>query len=71
MYTTFPGAVKMIYYLSLGEVGHTQGAFEEGKKTSVIILWIFFFLATFILLIVMMNMLIAIMGNTFTKNYEI
>jgi len=58
-----------MYYLVLGEVG-TSGGFEEGGKSQIVILWVFFVIVTFIAITVMMNMLVAIMGDTFAKNYE-
>ena len=69
MYHTKPGAVIFMYYLVLGEVG-TSGGFEEGDKSQLIILWILFVIVTFIAITVMMNMLVAIMGDTFAKSYE-
>lgn len=70
MYCTVSGAFIFMYYLILGEVG-TSGGFEEGDKTQLAILWVFFVTCTFVCIIVLMNMLVAIMGDTFVKNYEI
>jgi len=69
MYCTKPGSVIFMYYLVLGEVG-TSGGFEEGAKSQILILWVGFVIVTFIAITVMMNMLVAIMGDTFNKNYE-
>jgi len=35
------------------------------------ILWVFFIAASFVLIVHMLNMLIAIMGNTFAENQEV
>lgn len=70
MYCTKSGSLIFMYYFILGEVG-TSGGFEEGNKTQIIILWVLFVLCSFIGIIVLMNMLVAIMGDTFVKNYEI
>ena len=37
------------------------------KAGNEIIIWIFFFLCTFILMIVILNLLIAFIGGTYTK----
>lgn len=58
-----------MFYLLLGEVGFS-GVFGSGKGTQEVALWAFFIFATFFFIIVMMNMLVAIMGDTFVKNYE-
>ena len=69
LYTTVGGALKYIYMLCLGEVGDTP--FEIGEtphnKRS---LWIVYIVTTLTLLVHMMNMLIAIMSETFAKNRE-
>jgi hypothetical protein len=59
-----------MFYLLLGEVG-PSGVFNAGKGSQEVILWFLFIVATFSFLIVLMNMLVAIMGDTFVKNYEI
>ena len=57
------------YLLSLGEFGtDNYGAGEKGEDW---VLWIFFILSTFITSITILNMLIAIMGDTFGKVTEI
>ena len=66
-YTSFDGACSYIYEMSLGEVGGF-GAYEVGAQSHQIPLWICFILASFTLIIHMMNMLIAIMTNTFEEN---
>ena len=56
--------------LALGEFG--TGAFETGQSVKVtVILKLYFALASFLLLIHLLNMLIAIMGETFAANNEI
>ena len=59
-----------MYYMLLGEVGYVEG-FERGKKSQETALWCLFIVASFFFIIIMINMLVAIMGETFTKNYEI
>ena len=69
LYTTVGGALKYIYMLCLGEVGDTPfdiGETPHNKKS----LWIIYTVTTFTLLVHMMNMLIAIMSETFAKNRE-
>lgn len=56
-------AFLMIYLLALGEFG--LDGFDSG--IDVYIVWIFFGLASFLVIIVFMNMLIAIMGDTFER----
>jgi hypothetical protein len=51
-----------MYLLSLGEFD--MDGFKDGPN--VYFAWFFFLLATFFLLVVFMNMLIAIMGETFS-----
>lgn len=70
LYVTPQKAILFMFYLLLGEVG-PSGNFDKGKKTQEFQLWFFFCIATFFFIIVMMNMLVAIMGEVFTKNYEI
>ena len=50
-----------MYLLALGEFSY--GDFSKGHDVGVS--WLFFILGTFLMLIVFMNVLIAIMGNTF------
>ena len=56
------------YLLALGEWGNTRGNIAEGPQTRLI--YVFFLLATFISLVTMLNMLIAIMGDTFDRMME-
>ena len=50
-----------MYLLALGEFD--MDGFKEGPN--VYFAWFFFLLATFLVLVVFMNMLIAMMGETF------
>ena len=54
-------AVIAMYLLSLGEFD--MDGYKEGPH--VIFAWLFFLMATFLVLVVFMNMLIAMMGETF------
>lgn len=69
-YTSFDGAFAFIYEMSLGEVGGFD-MYEVGDQSHQLPLWIVFILASFTLIIHMMNMLIAIMTQTFEENQEI
>jgi len=64
------GALRTMYYISLGEVGIYQ-EFGSGEGTNEGIERVFLLLSTFIVLVHMMNMLIAIMGTTFERNREV
>jgi hypothetical protein len=50
-----------MYLLSLGEFD--MDGFKEGPHK--VVAWVFFLMGTFLCLLVFMNMLIAIMGETF------
>ena len=63
------GSLQYIFMLSLGELGVDQ--FEKGEGTQTPYLWILFLIASFTLIVHMLNMLIAIMGETFAKSNEI
>ena len=69
-YSDLPGAVRFMFQMWFGEVGSTLDDFQYGEGTSVCYLFILFFGATFLIIIVLLNMLIAIMGDTFAKHYE-
>lgn len=56
--------------MSLGELGADDDYFARGKRSQELVLWLLFLLATFTLCIHLLNMLIAIMGETFAKNSE-
>lgn len=56
------------YRLILGDFSHFDNL---GENTEIYwILWFFFFIATFVLMIIMLNLLIAIISNTFSKVTE-
>ena len=56
--------------MTLGEFG--QGQFAAGKTPHhQDILWVLFAFSTFAIIIHLLNMLVAIMGNTFSHNSEI
>jgi hypothetical protein len=57
-----------IYLLALGDFNTDE--YEMGEKSKPI-LWFLFIIASFLLLIHLLNMLIAIMGETFAQNNEI
>ena len=59
-------AIMNAYLVSLGEFG-TDNYGNEAGGVNRFLVWIFFVLATFLMLIVFMNMLIAIMGDTFAN----
>jgi hypothetical protein len=70
-YATFSGAVFFIYQISLGEV-YVIDSFTVGNNPQQYYpLWVIFILSTFTLLVHMLNMLIAIMGETFAKYGEV
>ena len=56
------------YLFSLGEFANTLEGYEGHPQS--ILLWIFFLATTFITQITMLNMIIAIMGNTFDNVIE-
>ena len=68
-YESWAGALKNIYLLGLGDFNTDD--YEMGDGSSSFILWLFFIVSSFILLIHLLNMLIAIMGETFGQNNEI
>ena len=61
----FANAFVHMYNLAIGD--YDTENFENKGITIKLFLWIVFFLATFMLQVVFMNMLIAIMGNTFDE----
>ena len=65
------GSIQYIYLLSLGEIFADDANFEKGTKSQQPYLWCLFILATFVIIVTMMNMLIAIMGDTFVNNSEV
>ena len=58
-----------MYLLALGEFLADSATYNAGKNPSQnIYLWIFFVIATLLLLVHFLNMLIAIMSETLSKN---
>lgn len=68
-YENWVGALQNIYLLGLGDFNTDD--YEMGDGSSGWILWLFFVISSFLLLIHLLNMLIAIMGETFSQNNEI
>jgi len=65
------GSLIYIYMMTRGEVGGID-LYELGDSPShKLVLWILFILASFVLLVHLLNMLVAIMGNTFAINREV
>ena len=56
------------YLLSLGDFVDTLGGYEEHPQS--VLVWLIFLVTTFVTQITMLNMLIAIMGNTFDNVIE-
>jgi len=71
IYTTVIGSIEYVFMMALGEIFADDDNFAKGSSSQELILWIIFLLATFTLIIHLMNMLIAIMGETFSKNNEV
>ena len=61
--------MKHVYLLALGEFGLDD--YELGESNVYPWFMVYFILASFMLLIHLLNMLIAIMGETFSNNNEI
>mmetsp|Transcript_1931 Transcript_1931/g.2769 ORF Transcript_1931/g.2769 Transcript_1931/m.2769 type:complete len:142 (+) Transcript_1931:6574-6999(+) len=68
-YATFSGAIWEMWNLCIG--GFDNKSFFKGNDSESFYGVVLFCLATFILLIHLLNMLIAIMSDEFTKNNEI
>jgi hypothetical protein len=72
IYFKIEGALQYVYLMSLGETGEGDDNYIKGNNpSSQIILWVLFILLTFTVCIHLLNMLIAIMGETFTENNEV
>ena len=67
MYVSFIGSLQFIYLMALGEVDEA-GNYGNGTGGHYFTLWILFMMTSFTLIVHMLNMLIAIMGNTFGEN---
>ena len=68
-YVTFLGALEHIYLLALGEFNLDDYKIGDGSDSWL--LHLLFVTATFFLLVHLLNMLIAIMGETFAKFNEV
>ena len=68
-YEDYSGAMKHVYLLAFGDFDTDSYGLGDGSQTRI--LWIFFTLSSFILCLHLLNMLIAIMGETFGVNNEI
>lgn len=65
------GALRYVYLMVLGETGADDHNYSKGNQPSnTSILWLFFILFTLIVCVHMLNMLIAIMGESFSQNKE-
>ena len=64
----YVNALTHMYVLAVGDYD-TEGFANKGELNKIL-LWLIFFAATFMLQVTFMNMLIAIMGNTFDKVME-
>lgn len=71
VYYTILGSVQYIYLMCLGEIQADAYYFNMGDGSQAVALWILFILATFLIIVTMMNMLIAIMSDTFVDNSEV
>ena len=60
-YATLSGALWFVYY------GMVMGQIDADSFTDLRLLYGVFIIASFIMIIVLLNMLIAIMGNTFAE----
>jgi len=68
-YFNFIGSMQHVYMLALGEFD--DDAYEMGDGSQTTLLWFYFIICSFFLLIHLLNMLIAIMGETFGTNNEL
>jgi len=68
-YSDFFVSIRYMYLLALGEFGFDD--FKKGDKTMGKWLWLYFLIASFVILVHLMNMLIAVMGETFSSNNEV
>ena len=75
IYLTLTGALRFVYYISLGEFEFRNDFSSDGERIYTfmgyefglnnVLQWFFFFIATFLLLIHLMNLLIGIIVDTF------
>lgn len=64
----FLNAFIHMYILAVGD--YDTDAFSNKGEINQAVIWMVFFAATFMLQVTFMNMLIAIMGNTFDEVME-
>ena len=67
-YATYIGALQYVYESSLG--GYDTSSYKVGNSRMEPVLITLFFLLTFIMTVHLLNMLIAIMGESFSDNKE-
>lgn len=67
-YATVIGSLEYMYLMALGEIQADGDFFAKGKATQELLLWLLFLFATLTIILHLMNMLIAIMGETFSNN---
>jgi len=68
-YKDFPGALKHVYRIALGDFDTDEYSLGDGNNE--IVLWILFLFSSLLLCIHLLNMLIAIMGESFAANNEV
>lgn len=68
-YVSLIGSMQHVFLLALGEFNLEDYDLGENQYDHAV-LWILFVAASFVLLIHLLNMLIAIMGESFTQNNE-
>ena len=66
---SFTSAIKHVWLISLGD--YSTDDYGNRGEVSKQLIWLVFIAATFFIQITFMNMLIAIMSNTFDKVMEI
>lgn len=67
-YTTWEGAMVHVFRIALGDF--EIGMYSDGDAGSYGVLMLLWVLSTFLLALHLLNMLIAIMGETFSANNE-
>ena len=68
-YSTLIGSLQHVFLLALGEF-NLEDYEIGGNSYDYFALWLLFIAASFVLLIHLLNMLIAIMGESFAQNNE-
>lgn len=63
-YQTFFGSLIYVWNLSMGDCD--IGGYELGEASQASILYVMYLVSKLVMLVVLLNMLIAIMGNTFS-----